>query len=366
MHRHPELSGLEKETAKYIAEELEKLKPESLITGLGGDGIMAIFEGSANGNCILLRCELDALPITENNGFDYKSTQEGVSHKCGHDGHMAILLGVAEYLSLHRPEKGSMRLLFQPAEETGAGARAILDDEKYKNLKPPDYVFALHNVPGMEMHTIGSKIGVFTPSVISLKIHLKGCTSHAGEPDKGHNPAFAIAELIQKVQQLHQPDLQNPDFAIIAVSEIKVGNHNYGSSAGDGFLGLTIRSQSNEKLDVLKTTIHALAEKLAKKHKLEYKPEWFEEFRACVNDRVSHEIIMHAAKDAGFEVVELEEPFPWGEDFGLLMEKYKGAMFALGAGKETPPLHHPGYDFPDELILTGIKMFTGIIEKILK
>ena len=366
LHRHPELSGEEKATAKYIAEKLEKLKPDSLITGLGGHGVLAIFEGSNSGKSILLRCELDALPITEENDFEHRSKQEGVAHKCGHDGHMAILLGVAEYLSNHRPEKGSVRLLFQPAEETGAGARAVLDDKKFKDLKSPDYVFALHNVPGIEMHTIGSRAGVFTPSVISLKIHLKGRTSHAGEPDKGINPSSAVSELIQQVQELHQPDLKKSDFAIIAIAEIKVGNHNYGSSAGDGFLGLTIRSISNEKLDALKETIHALAAKTAKKHKLKYKPEWFEEFRACVNDPRCHEIVMQAAKSVEFNAVELEEPFPWGEDFGFFTEKNKGAMFALGAGKETPPMHHPGYDFPDELILTGIKMFAGIIEKILK
>lgn len=366
MHRHPELSGHEKATAKYIAEKLEKLEPDSLLTGLGGHGVMAIFDGSESGKSILLRCELDALPITEENDFDHQSKEEGVAHKCGHDGHMTILLGVAEYISKNRPENGSVRLLFQPAEETGAGARAILDDEKYKDLKSPDYVFALHNVPGIEMHTIGSKAGVFTPSVISLKIHLKGRTSHAGEPDKGINPAFAISALIPKVQQLHQPDLQKPDFAVIAISEVKVGNHNYGTSAGDGFLGLTIRSLSNQKLDALKEKIHALAEKMAKKYSLEYTPEWFEEFSACINDRKCHEIIMQAAGLAEIDAVELEEPFPWGEDFGFFTEKYKGAMFALGAGNDTPPIHHPEYDFPEELILTGIKMFTGIVEKILK
>jgi amidohydrolase len=147
LHKYPEVSGNEKETANCVLLFLSKYPPHELVTTLGGEGILAIYKGKNVGKSILFRCELDALPIQEMNSFNYKSVYEGVSHKCGHDGHMAILCGLGKKLYENPIEKGTVMLLFQPSEEDGKGAKRVLHDSKFKEIKP-DFAFALHNLPG--------------------------------------------------------------------------------------------------------------------------------------------------------------------------------------------------------------------------
>ena len=183
LHKYPEVSLDEKETAKRIISFLENYPPDEIKTEVGETGILAIYKGAKPGKTVLFRCELDALPIEEINTFEHKSTIEGVSHKCGHDGHMAILCGLATQLHLQRPETGNVVLLFQPAEEDGRGAVRVYADPKFKSLKP-DFVFALHTLPRYNQNQIVVKNNTFTCAVNSIIIKLKGRTSHAGEPEK--------------------------------------------------------------------------------------------------------------------------------------------------------------------------------------
>lgn len=168
IHSFPEISGEEVETAKRLSDYIEKFKPTEIIKNIGGNGIAAVFE-FGNGPTVLVRSELDALPIQEINSFEYKSTVEGKSHKCGHDGHMVMLAGLANLLSKRPWEKGRVVLLFQPAEETGEGAIKVLQDEKFVRIEP-DYVMALHNLPGFESTSVVCKNDSFTASVKSMII----------------------------------------------------------------------------------------------------------------------------------------------------------------------------------------------------
>src|SRR5699024_2334052 len=162
----------------------------------GGNGMVASYEGDEEGSTVMIRCELDALPIAEENDIEYKSTHEGNGHKCGHDGHMAILCGVAKCLEAERPAKGKVQLLLQPAEETGEGAARMLDDKTFKKFNP-DVIFALHNVPGFETHQIVCREGVFAAASEGLIVRFKGATSHAAQPEEGRSPALAMAQLVQ-------------------------------------------------------------------------------------------------------------------------------------------------------------------------
>ena len=150
LHAHPEISGEEKETAKRVLAVLNTLKPDALLTEVGGTGILATFGTDEKGPQVMVRCELDALPIQEVNTFGHKSVNKGVSHKCGHDGHATILTGLAEKLAAKRPAKGRVHLLYQPAEENGAGAAAVLKDPRMQD-KHFDLVLALHNLPGYKL-----------------------------------------------------------------------------------------------------------------------------------------------------------------------------------------------------------------------
>src|SRR5699024_9882230 len=195
LHQHPEVSVCEENTAAYIVETLQKIGLSSIHHDFFEAAILAEISADKPGNTVLIRCELDALPIQETNtNLSYKSNKAGVSHKCGHDGHMTILLGLAEKLKQTPPKTGKVLLLFQPSEENGRGAEGVLKSGILQNYAI-DFMFALHNVPGFPLGSVVCRPGSFTPSVESLTVELIGKTSHAGMPEKGVNPALTIAKL---------------------------------------------------------------------------------------------------------------------------------------------------------------------------
>jgi amidohydrolase len=332
-------------------------------SNVGGTGIIAIYKGAEEGKSILFRCELDALPIKETNSFEHKSVKNNVSHKCGHDGHMAILCGLASELHHQRPENGNVILLFQPAEENGSGAKKVANDDNFKKYKP-DYVFALHNLPGFDKNLIVVKDGTFSCAVKSMIILLKGKIAHAAEPENGINPALAIASIIQQFDKKNQVDKTKPNFSILTPIYSSLGKKAYGVSAGKGEVHFTIRCQTNKEMEQLSNELKNLTEEIAKKHQLELKIKWTESFQANENNADANNFITSASKILGLDVLEKDTPFSWGEDFGLFTQIYPGAMFGLGAGTETPALHHSDYDFPDEIMATGIKLFHQISKEI--
>jgi amidohydrolase len=364
LHQHPELSNFEKETSKYIQQQLLAISPSVEIHEVAENGILAIFKGKNQGKHVMFRCELDALPIAEENTFKHQSKYKGVSHKCGHDGHMAIMLAFAAHLQENQLQKGKVSLLFQPAEENGEGAKQVIEDKVFKEHCNPDYVFALHNVPGFEKNTIIIRPGTFTPSVISAKIKLTGKTAHAAEPENGINPVYAIAELLQSIKTLEVTDANSGSLKIITPVFVEVGSESYGVAAGDGVVGLTFRTTSNSMMDKLKLSFLNILMEVVQKNNLRYEIEWLQEFQSVKNDEEAVGFIQKAAIEAQLSCLIKEEPFKWGEDFGLFTQQFTGAMFALGAGKDTPALHNPDYDFPDELISSGSKIFIKILEQL--
>ncbi|TDE05699.1 amidohydrolase [Flavobacterium sandaracinum] len=363
LHQHPEVSGEEIHTAKRVLSFLENYPPDEVITEIGKTGLIAIYKGKKTGKTVLFRCELDALPIEETNVFGHRSLNNGVSHKCGHDGHMAILCGLAAELYHNKPESGTVILLFQPAEEDGSGAQKVLLDTKFASIQP-DYVFALHNLPGFPMHQIVVKNETFSCAVNSIIIKLKGKTSHAGEPGKGINPALAIAAIISEFNTIIQSDITKENYCLITAIYTKMGSKAYGVSAGAGEIHFTVRSDSNSQMRRIELTLENLAQSIAKKHKLTCKTSWTQGFQANENDKTAVTFIKKAATINGFDLLEKDKPFTWGEDFGLFTQHYPGAMFGLGAGINTAALHNPDYDFPDEIITTGVSVFHQISKQI--
>lgn len=364
LHKYPEVSGNESKTAQRILDFLAKYKPNQVIKNLGGVGILAIYKGKEDGKSILFRCELDALPIQEINSFDYKSLYEGVSHKCGHDGHMAILCGMAKTFHENPLEKGTVMLLFQPAEEDGNGAKRVLNDSKFNAIKP-DFVFALHNLPGFKKHQIVIKENTFTCAVNSMIIQLNGKTSHAGEPENGINPALAIAKIIQVFNSKINTDVSSKNYRLITPIHINMGEKAYGVSAGYGEVHFTVRSNSNAQMRIIESNLEENVTEIASKFNLKTKIDWTESFQANENNSEAVNYIRKAALVQNLEILEKELPFTFGEDFGLFTQNFKGAMLGLGSGENLPALHNPDYDFPDEIIQTGIQLFHQITKEIL-
>jgi amidohydrolase len=364
IHQNPELSEFEFETAKRISKFLKE-ETNATIKTVAKTGVLAIFDSGKKGPEIMLRADTDALPIVETNDFSHKSKTNGVSHKCGHDGHTVIMLGVAKMLSENPIEKGKVVLLFQPAEENGMGAEGVINDSNFFTFNF-DYVFALHNIPGYPKHQIVVKENVFNANVKSMIIHFKGKTAHAAEPEKGHNPSLALAEILQFAEKITHNKPQDNDFYLITPIHMNMGELAYGISAGDAELHLTIRSWDLKLFDQKTELLKQFIEEICVKYHLQSDISWTQIFFANVNNSEANSFICKAAKTNGFDLFEKTDPFKWGEDFGLFTQEFNGAMFGLGAGEDTPALHNPDYDFPDEITKTGIHQFYQIIQEIVQ
>ena len=364
LHRHPELSGHEAETARRIVDFIRPHKPTQIITGLGGHGVAVVYDFGSDGPTVLIRCELDALPIQELNGFVHRSTRAGVSHKCGHDGHAAILAWLTPWLQTADFTTGRVVLLFQPAEETGKGAAAVLADPRFAPLAP-DYVFALHNIPGYPMHQVLWMAGQFSPTVQSMAISLFGKESHASEPENGINPALAIAEIVQAFNALVVSDSTQPDFALVTPIHLLLGKKEYGISAGYGEAHFTLRTWHRNRMETLVAALTTALNGICARHRLRTEINWFDYFPTTVNHETGNAIVARAAQEASLPLRVQPTPFTFGEDFGWFTQQFPGAMFGLGAGQNTPALHNPDYDFPDALIATGGRLFKSIIGQVL-
>ncbi len=364
LHANPEVSGKEFKTAKSVAEFLKTCTPTKVVENIGGTGIVAVFDSGKKGKSVMFRAELDALPIQEINTFAHISTIDGVSHKCGHDGHTTVLLGLARFLSEQKPKIGKVFLLFQPAEEDGEGAKAVFADAKFEELKP-DYIFAFHNLPGYPLNQVVVKNNSFTPAVKSIIIKINGKTAHAAEPENGLNPALAIAEILQESAKLSNNDPNREDFTLITPIHIELGEIAYGISAGYGEVRLTIRTWKEETMEKLTADLLQCIDKASENHQMHITNSWTQVFYANENDDEAVSHIKEAAKSLSFDVFERKFPFKWGEDFGLFTQHFKGAMFGIGSGEKSPSLHNPDYDFPDEISPNAIQLFHQISLRIL-
>ncbi len=362
IHQHPEISGQEQETAKFLLAKIKPFNPSQVIEKIGGNGFLVIFDSGEDGPSLLFRSELDGLPIQETSGLSYQSVIEGKGHQCGHDGHMAILTGLAQEISQNPPPKGKVSLLFQPAEETGEGAEVVINDPKFSQFHF-DEVFALHNLPGEELGTVVVKNQAFTAAVKSIIIKLNGKTAHAAEPENGINPALAVADILLKATELSHNQPKSEDFGLITPIHINMGEKAYGVSAGAAEIHFTCRCWTNQQLKDLENKLITAVQTISSKYQLKLEYEFLQSFYANENSQESVDLVRKAAQELNFKLIEKEFPFKWGEDFGYFTQKFKGCLFGLGSGLNQPALHHPDYDFPDELIPYGIKIFTKIIQQ---
>ena len=357
LHAHPELSGQEKETQRRIKEKLSQhgIQPTQ---DVGQFGTLYTFR-FGDGPHLLVRVDIDALAIREVNDFEHRSTYDGISHKCGHDGHATIGVGLALKLQEEPLVSGTVSVLFQPSEENGEGARGILDDPSF-DVHAFDAAVALHNIPGAPHHQVLWKYKNFTPAVQSLIIRLKGRTAHAAQPLTGENPTYAISEIVQEALRLEETDEKHPNYRLITPVYTEIGSKDYGNSAGYGEIHFTIRSWLQKDMEAATEAIIQSASNIATQHRLAMDTEILAVFAANQNAKEVVDAVRKAAGALDLDDHERSEPFPWGEDFGLFTQHIPGAMFGLGSGVNTPALHNPDYDYPDDITLTGVNLFYEI------
>ncbi|MBN2777171.1 MAG: amidohydrolase [Bacteroidales bacterium] len=363
LHKNPELSGKEIKTQKRIIDFLSNLNPDKIFKNIGGYGVAYIFDSGNNGPIVLFRADMDALPITEANNIDYISTNKGVAHLCGHDGHTAVLCGVANMVDTYRPVIGKLVILFQPAEETGAGAELVIKDKKFEEIKP-DCAFGFHNLPGYQKNTCFIRYGTFSSASTGVIIKLKGLSSHAAYPEDGNNPDKCLAELINEFNSISTQNRYD-DFVLVTVIHAKLGEVAFGTTPGDATIMLTIRSYLNRDMDNLIQNINSTLDQVCKKHKINHQINFTEHFPANRSDEYCVNLVKESANTCNIDTIELDNAFRWSEDFGHFASNFKSAFFGIGSGLDHPQLHNENYDFPDEIIATSIKIFFEIYKNLL-
>ena len=364
LHRKPEISGEERETAQAVVAFIEPSKPDRIITGLGGHGVAVIYEGVEPGPTVMFRAELDALPIEEISQAEHRSQVPGKGHLCGHDGHMTILASLSRGLARQRPKRGRVVLMFQPAEENGAGAAAVIADPKFAEIAP-DLAFSLHNRPGIPLGHIRLSEGAANCASRGLKVVLTGETSHASTPEFGVSPMLAVAKLMPALTALGRGGALDEGYALVTVTHAAMGEPAFGIAPGRAEIWATLRTVTDAQMGGLCARAEALVQDAAQASGLAVAMDYHDVFHDCVNNAEAVAHLRQAFDDEGLPHGLSEGPSRGSEDFGLFGQGAKSAMFILGSGENTPNLHNPDFDFPDDIIAPGARAFMRTLRNLL-
>ncbi len=365
IHSRPCLSGNEKETADIVSEVLQACSPDALFRNIGGHGIIALFKGNESAPSVLFRCELDALPIQEAVQRPYMSVYDGVAHCCGHDGHAAIMCGLARWIASNRAmlkPLGNIYILFQGEEETGAGARKMADWMKEKNIVF-DYALALHNWPSIKKATIEIYPQTYAWASVGIKMDITGHTSHASEPWEAANPTDAIIELIERINSFNSPQ------SFSTVISAAVGELDFGITPGKGYVATTTRSRTDQGLEELKNKILKEAASIVEKHRgLSLETSFTDYFPATMNSGYPTSLIKKIAEEAGYQTEENFVGTKGSDDFCHIanMARRGATFFDIGSGENHAPLHRPDFDFDDDLIPVGLDVICRACLQILQ
>lgn len=365
LHQHPEISNEETSTAEEVVAFLHDTHPDRVIAGMGGHGVAMIYDSGRPGPTVLFRSELDALPIQELSGVPHASRVPGKSHMCGHDGHTTILGALGRLFGRERPAAGRAVLMFQPAEETGDGAAGVINDPRFAEIAP-DFAFSLHNLPGVPLGEVRVKAGTVNCASRGIRIALTGKTAHSSMPETGISPMLAISRLMPALPRLGQSTFADDGFRMVTISHASLGEAVFGVAPGYAEVWACLRTRLDDNMASLCKDAEALVARIAHEHGLSHHVAYHEIFVASVNAPEAVEHLRVALDQEGVPHSEEALPMRASEDFGLFGRNAKSAMFFLGAGERHPSLHNPDYDFPDDLIPIGARVFARVAANLLK
>ncbi len=368
LHKIPEIGLEEYETSKYIKNKLKEFNI-NFKDGYSKTGIIAWVEGNVTttNKTIGLRADFDALPMPEKNEFNHKSTNEGMMHACGHDGHTAMLLGAAKYLSENNDFDGRVYFIFQPGEEGFAGGKKMIDDGMFKDFKI-DEVYALHNWPELPFGTFGVNSGPMMAAVDEFDIIVKGKGGHAASPHLSIDPVVISAQVISAVQTIISRSTDPVDKALISITKIKAGTA-YNVIDDNVKMGGTIRTFRKETRSYIEQRLRELCKGIANAHGAEIKIQFdlVNKYPPTINSKKESVFAANVAKDlVGEEKVITDiDPSMGGEDFSYLLEQKPGTYLYLGQGDDTHKahLHTTKYDFNDNLLPVGVNFWVALVKK---
>ena len=362
LHTIPEL-GLEcHQTAAFVAERLREFGVDELYEGIAKTGIVAVINGQGPGPTIGLRADMDALPITEETGLDYASTHPGKMHACGHDGHTAMLLGAAKYLVETRNFAGRVALIFQPAEEAGGGGEVMVKEGIMDTFEITQ-VYAIHNSPGKEFGHFFTTSGPIMAAADTFHIHITGKGGHGARPHDCIDPVVAACAIVQAFQNILSRNVHAKDRAVISTTQIHTGTVD-NVIPETCYINGTVRTFDKEVQALVLRRMQEIVAGQAASFNVEAKFEFEFGYPPTVNDAEKSRFAVAVAEEiAGEGRVDPEiEPVMGAEDFSYLLEARPGAYLHLGQG-EGAGVHHPKYNFNDEIAPIGASFFARLVER---
>lgn len=375
IHAHPELRFEENLTADLVAEALSSWGIP-IVRGMGKTGVVGRLDGALGpGKMIGLRADMDALPLQEHNTFAHASRHAGKMHACGHDGHTAMLLGAAQYLSNHREFKGSVIFIFQPGEEGGGGAREMIKDGLFKQF-PCDAVFGLHNWPGIPVGDFGVTVGPMMASSNAFQITVKGRGGHAALPHNSADPVIAGVNIVQALQSIITRNKRPVDAAVLSITQFHAGETS-NVIPDSAFIGGTVRTFTLEVLDLIETRLREITHGVAGAFDCSAEIEFIRNYPPLINHQQEVDFAVSVITDlvgAGHVDTQID-PTMGAEDFAFMVLEKPGCYVflgngdgdhrAVGHGMGPCQLHNPSYDFNDALIPVGVSYWVKLAQRFL-
>ncbi|WP_353155056.1 M20 aminoacylase family protein [Herminiimonas fonticola] len=375
IHANPELCFEERETAEFVAGKLTEWGIP-VLRGMGVTGVVGIIRNGNSDRAIGLRADMDALPIQEINTFPHTSKNPGKMHACGHDGHTAMLLGAAHYLSRHKNFDGTVYLIFQPAEEGGGGAKRMMDDGLFTQC-PMQAVFGMHNWPGIPVGEFGVTAGPMMASSNEFEVIVSGKGAHAAQPHKGIDPIMVAVQIAQSWQTIITRNKSPIDAAALSITQIHAGSTTNVIPDNASLVG-TVRTFNPEVLDLIETRMRAIAEHTAQAFDATVEFNFKRNYPALINHAQETAFAVEILQGiVGAERVDAQvEPTMGAEDFAFMLQDKPGCYVFIGngegdhraAGHGLGPcnLHNPSYDFNDDLLPIGATYWVRLAEAFLK
>ena len=367
IHAHPELLFDVHRTAGIVAEKLKSFGCDDVVTGIGRTGVVGVIRGKKGGGTrtIGLRADMDALPIEEATGLPYKSRNPGKMHACGHDGHTAMLLGAAKYLAETRNFGGTAVVIFQPAEEGGGGGREMVNDGMMDRFGIEE-VYGMHNYPGMPVGQFGMRPGPIMAAADYVSIEIEGKGAHAARPHLGIDPILVGSQIVNQLQSIVSRNVDPLEAGVVSICVFEAGTTNNVIPQTAKLAG-TIRSLTATVRDLLEKRVREIVQGVAALHGASVKLRYHRGYPVTVNHAEQTEFAAAVASEiAGRDRVnDALPPMMGAEDFSYMLNARPGAFIFVGNGEDSAGLHHPAYDFNDEIIPLGSSYWVRLVEKAL-
>lgn len=361
LHAHPELGFQEQRTSDIVANFLHQLGIE-VHRGIGKTGVVGILKKGSSERMIGLRADMDALLMQDQSGTEWQSQAEQVSHACGHDGHMVMLLGAAEKLARDVSFDGSVCFIFQPAEEGLAGAKAMIDDGLFSRF-PCEAVYAIHNWPELPLGQVETRPGPIMAAADRFDIRVLGGGGHAAQPHLTRDTLLATSELVVQLNTLVSRALDPCETALLTVTRMQ-GGFSHNMIPAEASITGTVRTFSPAAQDTIEARLRQMAEHVTAAHGLHAEVSYQRYYPATVNSATEAQFCLAALTQAGILADTAARPALTSEDFAFMLQARPGAYLWLGSAP-CKPLHHAAYDFNDALIPYGVNVFVALVRQAL-